>query len=145
MVNNKRISTILTVEKLLDLTLVFLILGLLLELFLLGHYEEKWQPLPIFLLGLNIVSFPVYKLIKKRINAAFFLFSTSITGLVGLAGMWLHFQSNMQFEREMNADASMQHLILESFSGAMPVFAPGALLLVPLVSLTIVQFKKYYT
>ena len=53
----------------------------------------------------------------------------------GILGVWLHYQSNVEFELEMNPAAAGWELIRESLSGAMPALAPGTMVYLGLIGL----------
>jgi len=115
--------------------LIFGSLGTLAELFLVGHYEDTWQFVPLGLLALVIVVIGAY--LKRpseplrRVVAAVMW----ICIVCGLAGTWLHYNGNAEFEREMYPDRAGFELVRESLSGATPVLAPGTMTVIGLFGL----------
>ena len=53
----------------------------------------------------------------------------------GVAGGWLHYDGNAEFELEMDALLEGLELFEESMTGATPVLAPGAMIQIGLVGL----------
>jgi hypothetical protein len=56
----------------------------------------------------------------------------------GLAGHWLHYRGNVEFEREMYPDRAGVELFTESMTGATPVLAPGTMTVIGLLGLVAV-------
>ena len=55
--------------------------------------------------------------------------------VTGVAGLWLHFDSNVEFEKEMYPNMLGFKLFLESVKGAVPTLAPGAMIMLGLTGL----------
>lgn len=121
-----------------SLLLVLFLLGVLGaggELILLGHYEEPWQLVPLGMIGLSLAVlatrfFRNDARVLRVFQACMLLFVAS-----GVLGVWLHYQSNLEFELEMNPAAAGWGLIRESLTGAMPTLAPGTMLYLGLIGL----------
>jgi hypothetical protein len=113
--------------------LVFLFLlgslGTAAELLLLEHTEDVWQNAPLVLLGVGCVLAVVMAASPSEL--ALRLFRVVMFGFVasGVIGVGLHFDSNLEFERELQPDAAGLGLVWESFKGATPALAPGTMLL----------------
>ncbi|MBC6409910.1 MAG: hypothetical protein GDA42_05545 [Ekhidna sp.] len=119
------------------LIFLFLHVGLFLELLLIGHYESFWQLFPLISLGLGLVSlFPGFNLL---LPVKFFYLVTIVSGVVGI---FLHLKSNWEFEFEMYDGIGMMELTTKSFSGALPVLAPGTLIPVGLMGFHLLQLKS---
>ena len=115
--------------------LLFGVLGTLAELYLLGHYEEWWQLVPVVLLG---VAAPIIALCGLRPSAAAL---RALQGLMllfvvaGALGVYQHYTVNAEFEIEMYASRAGFELFWESLQGATPTLAPGSLSWLGLVGL----------
>jgi len=109
--------------------------GTLAELLLVGHYEDTWQFAPLALLAVVILVTGAYlrrsSETLRRVVAG--VMWACIVG--GLAGIWLHYQGNTEFEREMYPDRAGIELFRESLSGATPVLAPGTMTVIGLFGL----------
>jgi hypothetical protein len=53
----------------------------------------------------------------------------------GLLGMWLHYDSNVEFELEMTPSIGAADLFRESMTGAIPALAPGTMIQLGLIGL----------
>lgn len=115
--------------------LVFGVSGSLAELYLLGHYEETWQLLPMVLLG---VALPLIALCWLFPSAATL---RSMQGLMlllvvaGFLGVYQHYSVNVEFEVGMYPSRSGLELFWESLKGATPALAPGSLTWLGLIGL----------
>ena len=128
MQNNKTTSERIRLKQVLVLALLFMMIGTLLELYLLDHYEDIWQLIPVICIGAALINFCV--LFYRRSQAAIHLFKLVLllTSFSGVYGVVLHLQANYEFEQDMKPTAGFWQLILESISGALPTLAPMSLL-----------------
>ena len=56
-----------------------------------------------------------------------------LTSLSGVYGVFLHLQSNFEFEQDMKPTATNRELFSESLSGALPTLAPMSLLVLAFI------------
>ncbi|MGB1170303.1 MAG: hypothetical protein ACPG4G_09525, partial [Flavobacteriaceae bacterium] len=98
-----------------------------LELYLLDHYEDSWQLIPILSVGTTLVTLLIlfFKKTTKVVNL--FKAVLILTALSGVYGVYLHLQSNFDFEQDMKPTATNFELITDSLSGALPTLAPMSL------------------
>ena len=122
-------------RKLLLFTLVFSIVGTLIELLLLEHFEDAWQWAPIALLGAALLTLAWHALERgpKSLNVLRGLMVLCMAS--GLLGLILHYKGNVEFELEMYPDLTGWKLFKDSMMGATPALAPGAMLQIGLVGL----------
>jgi len=111
--------------------------GMVVELFLLGHYEEPWQWAPISLLvaGLALgtaLAIHVSPLLVRSLRALMTVFVVAAG-----VGIYLHLRSNVEFELELRPSIEGRELILETLSGAIPALAPGAMAQLGLLGLLV--------
>ena len=128
MQNNKTTSERIRLKQVLVLALLFMMIGTLLELYLLDHYEDTWQLIPVLCIGVALVNLCV--LFYRRSQAAIHLFKLVLllTSFSGVYGVVLHLQANYEFEQDMKPTAGFWQLFSESISGALPTLAPMSLL-----------------
>lgn len=109
--------------------------GLLAELYLLDHYEVLWQWAPVVALLAGLVA--AIAVAVRPVPATLRPFQVVMTlfVIVGLVGVGLHLQGNLEFEREMDPSAGGARLFREALSGAFPSLAPGALIQLGLLGL----------
>lgn len=112
-------------------------LGLGAELLLLEHFEDVWQWVPLvalaagFLLGLAVWMRPGRATLRAfRVLSAVFV-------AAGALGMYLHFDGNVEFERESDSGLRGLPLAWEALRGATPALAPGALAQLGLLGLAL--------
>jgi len=113
------------------------VLGTLVELFLLDHYEEWWQFAPLVLLG---IAAPLIALVAVHPVASTV---RSLQGLMllfvvtGALGVYQHYSGNVEFELEMYPARAGFELFWESMKGATPALAPASVSWLGLVGLTL--------
>ena len=120
-------------KKLLLIAIFFMAMGTGLELYLLDHYEDTFQMIPIIclLLSLSVFVFIQFKPIRSAYQV--FKISLLLSALSGLYGTFLHLKANYEFEAEIKPSADPWSLFLESLSGAFPALAPGSMILFALI------------
>jgi thiamine transporter ThiT len=114
-------------RRLLLALILFGTIGLLLELVLLEHVESVWQWIPIAVLAIGLASTAVVAVRPARRTVRVFQAVMGSFVGVGLLGLYLHYQGNAAFEREMDASVRGLALFWRSMRGATPALAPGAL------------------
>jgi hypothetical protein len=114
-------------------TLIFFLFGSIIELYLIKHYEDVIQIIPIFCLGVSLGSLIILYFRVSKLTINLFKGSLSVISFVGLLGVILHLNSNFQFEKEMRPSWSTMDLFIESLSGALPALAPLNLVLLAMV------------
>jgi len=92
--------------------------GVLAELFLLGHTEGTRQLLPIGALGLGVVVTTLAFARPGFLTVGLQRLAMLACVGAGGAGLWFHYSGNAEFD-----------LVREAMTGATPVLAPGAMLL----------------
>ena len=124
--------------------MLFILFGTAMELYLLGHYEDFYQLIPLVCIGSALLVFVI--LFFKRAIWVMRLFKIIIvlTALSGIYGIGLHLQANYEFEQELRPTASVWNLLAESLSGALPTLAPGSMIVLALIgySYTILLKQK---
>lgn len=109
--------------------------GLAAELFFIEHFESWQQWIPMVALG---AGFAVGSLLAVRPTApAVRVFQGLMVAFVvaGLAGLYLHYIGNVEFELERKPSLRGAALVWESLRGATPALAPGAMIQLGLLGL----------
>ncbi len=130
---NKIKSRFYSLKYVILYTLIFFLLGSLTELYLIKHYEDTTQTIPIFCIGLSLASLIVLFFKVSKLTIILFKLSLFVISLVGLSGVFLHLNSNYEFEKEMRPNSNSLDLFIESLSGALPALAPLNLVLLAMV------------
>lgn len=124
--------------RILLLGLVLLgLIGLLAELTLLEHYASVWQAVPLVALGLALGSALAVARRPSRGSVQALRLTMALLMVMGALGVWLHFDENRSFERELSSDAAGLALIWMAMRGATPLLAPGAFVQLGLLGLIV--------
>lgn len=116
---------------------VFLLgaLGTGVELVLLEHYAEIAQLVPLAMILAALVVLAMWFVSGAPAVLRVFQVSMFLFLLAGVVGIYLHYNSNVEFELEMDPSATGWPLIWASLTGAMPALAPGTMVQLGLVGL----------
>lgn len=111
--------------------------GLLAELYLLDHYEDwrQWIPLVLIVAGTAAGVWLAARPSRRAVRTFRILLAAYVPA--GLLGVYFHFQSNVEFEQELHPNSGGLELVTESLGGAMPTLAPGAMILLGLLGILI--------
>jgi hypothetical protein len=128
-----------TLKKLRSFLLAIFVIGLLgagAELLLLEHTEDfkQWIPLLLMLLSLLVLGWHL----TTRNRASLRVFQTTMLLFVisGLAGLFLHYQANIEFELEMYPSLKGVELFWKAIKGTTPpALAPGTMNVLGLLGL----------
>ena len=133
MADSKREGGVVSLRRGILLIFVLGTVGLGTELLLLDHFEEWRQQVPLVLLALGLILLAARLLYRGAIILRLFRWTMLTFVLGGMAGLWFHLSSNMEFELEMHPTLSGLELLFKALSGAMPALAPGALVQLGLI------------
>ena len=110
-----------------------MMVGTVLDLYLLSHYESRLQLIPILCISLLMLTMIVLFFLRTKLVRRLFKFILVITTLSGVYGVYLHLVANYEFEIEMKPTANNLDLFLESLSGALPALAPFSMIVLALI------------
>jgi len=122
--------------------MAFMALGTLLELFLLTHYEDEWQLLPILLIASSLILFVAFVFKNNKWIWIILQLSLWLTACSGLLGVYFHMKANFEFEAELRPKLSFTRHLLDSFSGALPALAPGSMVLFALIGYIYIYIQR---
>ena len=116
---------------------IFLIggIGTAFELVLLGHYEDVLQWIPLVLLALGVFVSVGWMVLGSPAILRVFQVVMLLCLVGGGLGIVLHYESNVEFELELNPSAGGTQLVWDSLTGAMPALAPGTMFQLGLIGL----------
>ena len=119
------------------LTILLLgIAGISLELWLMAHTEDVYQLMPLWLGGAGIATAIVVATRPSIGTVRLFQAVMALFLLSGIIGMVLHFQVNIEFQREMDAALSGLALYQKAIlAKSPPALAPGAMIQLGLIGL----------
>lgn len=130
--------TAAALHQLRRLVLAIVLLGMLglgVELALMEHYESWQQTIPLAALGAGVVIGAVLALRPTRLLLRAFQSLMGAFVAAGLAGLYLHYAGNLEFELERDASLQGAALVWEALRGATPALAPGAMIQLGLLGL----------
>jgi hypothetical protein len=129
-------TTLVVIRRVLLAILVIGIVGTTTELLLLKHTEEATQLIPIVLLGLGVIALVWH---VARPSAASIMTLRLLMVLfvaAGLVGMVLHYEANVEFQREMDRSLAGMPLFWKAVAAkAPPALAPGSMSQLGLIGL----------
>ena len=120
------------------LLVVFLvgIIGAGVDLFLLEHFEDKRQLIPLVLLGLSLLVLIWHVIHRGRVSLRSFQVVMVLFVIAGLVGLVLHYQGSAEFQLEVNPDLSGTELFWKAIRAkAPPAMGPGAMINLGLLGL----------
>lgn len=124
-----------TLRKLLLATLVVSLVGTLIELLLLEHFDGVWQWIPLVLLSAALLTVGWHGLERGAMSLNVLRGLMVLCIISGAVGLLLHYKGNVEFELEMYPDLAGWKLFKEAMMGATPALAPGAMVQLGLVGL----------
>jgi hypothetical protein len=74
-----------------------------------------------------------------RVSLLIFRVAMAVLVMTGAFGVFLHYDENVTFERELNPNATGLDLIWMTLRGATPILAPGALVQLGLLGLILIH------
>jgi hypothetical protein len=128
-------QTLAAIRKLLLGALAIGVLGTTGELILLRHIDEPAQWIPLVFLGIGVPVLIWHAMAPSAasVRALQGLMLTFIA--LGVIGVGLHYDVNVEFERELHPDERGWMFLRKTLAGATPVLAPGSMVLLGLVGL----------
>jgi hypothetical protein len=124
-----------TIRQFLQLVLLAGMGGLVVELLLLEHFEERQQFIPFIALGTSMLALAAALLRPGQRTLRVLRIVMAALLFVALLGIYFHFTGNREFELEMEPELAGRTLIWKALTGATPALAPGTLALLGLVGL----------
>lgn len=117
-----------TARRVVLVLLMVAMVGTLLELLLLEHFEDPWQHVPLWLLALGLAVVGWHARVRSRASLRGLHILMGVFAVAGLVGTFLHYRGNVEFELERDATLSAWALFRESMMGATPALAPGMMI-----------------
>ena len=128
-------ETLAAIRRLLLGALAIGVLGTIGELVLLRHTDQpaQWIPLVFLSAGVPILIWHAAAPSVATVRVLQGLMAAFI--ILGVLGVGLHYDGNVEFERELHPDERGWEFIRKTLAGATPVLAPGSMVLLGLVGL----------
>jgi len=105
------------------------------ELILLGHVDSpaQWIPLVALVVAILVQLWHAAAPGRRSVRALRLLMVAFLVS--GVIGVGLHYDGNLEFERELHPKDDGMTFLTHVLSGATPVLAPGSMVLLGLVGL----------
>lgn len=127
------ISVPFRIRQILLFALLFMMLGTTLELYLLDHYEDWQQLIPLGCIAASSLGLLGYWLRRTLLVQRLFMGALIATAISGVVGVYLHLSANLEFEQEMKPTAAFGDVFWESLSGALPTLAPASMIVLAFI------------
>lgn len=112
------------------------IIGAGLDLFLLEHFEDKLQFVPLGLLAVALLVLIWHVIHRNAASLRVFQVVMVLFIIAGFVGLVLHYQGSAEFQSEVNPDLSGLDLFLKAIRAkAPPALGPGAMINIGLLGL----------
>jgi len=123
------------VRRVLLLILLLAMIGILVELLLVEHFEDVWQFVPLCLLGLGLATLAWHAWAPSRASRRVLEVLMVAFMLAGFLGFYFHYRGNAEFELEENPNIPRWELFREAMMGGTPALAPGIMIQIGLIGL----------
>ncbi|HEY7498701.1 MAG TPA: hypothetical protein VH740_09315 [Vicinamibacterales bacterium] len=128
-----------TIERMRRLLLAILTIGLVgtsVDLVLLKHYEDGWQIAPLVLLAAAVLEVVWLAWTGSRTAVAVLRVTMALSIVAGALGFVLHYQSNLEFQKEVDPSLTGWPLVMIVMRAkAPPALAPAAMIQLGLLGL----------
>ena len=131
-----------SLNQIIVVAFMFMMIGTAMELYLLEHYEDALQLIPLICIGASLMVMIVLFFRRAGIIELVFKLILGLTALSGFYGVFLHLRANYEFELEMKPTARGWDLFMESLSGALPTLAPGSMIVLALIGYSYLLLLK---
>ena len=128
-------ETLASIRQLLLGALALGVTGTIGELILLRHIDEpaQWIPVVALVAALPILIWHASSPSRASVRVLQGLMALFL--ILGVVGVGLHYDGNVEFERELHPGERGWEFIRKTVAGATPVLAPGSMVLLGLVGL----------
>jgi hypothetical protein len=110
--------------------------GLAIELLLLKHDEEATQLIPLVLIALAFVVMAWHAVQESGASLAAVQITMVLFIAAGLLGVYLHYQANVEFQREVDPSIAGRALVWKAMTAKTPpALAPGSMVQLGLIGL----------
>jgi hypothetical protein len=133
------IPAMTTLQAVRRFLLVILLVGMggtAIELLLLKHDEGKLQLIPLVLLGLGLAVVVWHAVRPGRVSAGMVRTTMVALAAAGVAGVYLHYGANREFQLEGDPSLSGRALLMKVLEAKVPpALAPGVMVQLGLIGL----------
>lgn len=106
--------------------LIFGMIGSVVELLFLHHYEDSWQLVPLILIAAGLIAAGWHALSRSSSSLRVMRLIMVAFIVSGALGVWLHYQGSAEFQKEVDPSIHGFALFMKVMqSKAPPALAPG--------------------
>ena len=110
--------------------------GISVELWLLGHYEDLDQFIPLGLAAVGVAGLAAAAFVPSPLTVRVFQLVMLLMVFSGFLGVWYHYQATTEFQLEMDPSLRGWALFSQAIvAKAPPALAPGAMIQLGLIGL----------
>jgi hypothetical protein len=121
-------NTLQTLRRLLLALVVLGLCGTATELVLLAHYEDVWQTVPLSAIALALAAVVWHLVDRRGVSVRALQVTMAALIAIGALGLYLHYDSNLAFQLDMDATQSGWVLFRKVISAqAPPALAPAVM------------------
>jgi hypothetical protein len=128
-------ETLAAIRRLLFGALAIGVLGTSGELILLRHIDKPAQWIPLVFLAACMPVLLWHAIAPSATSVRVLQGLMLVFVALGAVGVGLHYDGNVEFERELHPDERGWEFVRKTIAGATPVLAPGSMVLLGLVGL----------
>ena len=128
-------STLTFIRRILLASLTAGIVGTAAELILLGHVDSPAQWIPVVALAIALPLLCWHAARPSPLTVRLIQSTMWAYIVAGVVGVGLHYDGNVEFERELHPKDSGLAFLRHTLAGATPVLAPGSMMLLGLVGI----------
>ena len=128
-------ETLASIRKLLLGALAVGVMGTIGELILLRHIDKPAQWIPLAALAAAVPILIWHASSPSAASVRTLQVLMLAFAVLGVVGVGLHYDGNVEFERELNPSERGWTFVRKTVAGATPVLAPGSMVLLGLVGL----------
>ena len=133
--NPPETSTLTFIRRLLLASLAAGIVGTAAELILLGHVDSAAQWIPVVALAAAVPLLLWHATRPGPFTVRLIRLLMCAYIVVGVIGVGLHYDGNVEFERELHPKDAGLAFLRHTIAGATPVLAPGSMVLLGLLGI----------
>ena len=128
-------ETLASIRQLLLAALAIGVVGTSGELILLRHFDEPAQWIPVVALAAAVPILLWHAAASSAATVRTLQALMLVFVVLGVIGVGLHYDGNVEFERELHPGERGWEFVRKTVAGATPVLAPGSMVLLGLIGL----------
>jgi len=128
-------STLTFIRRFLLASLSVGVVGTAAELILLGHVDSAAQWIPVVALAAAVPLLLWHAARPDRLTVRLIRLLMCAFIVFGVVGVGLHYDGNVEFERELHPKDAGLTFLRHTIAGATPVLAPGSMVLLGLLGI----------